>query len=319
MVNSEAFTIDSLFDQQLSYWELAHDNYAGLQNVVLKPMPFSGHGIMVQYNPKRIISSSASIDPHVVTQRPCFLCEHNRPPEQQGIKYRNDYIMLVNPYPVFRRHLTIPTVQHQPQYIQGKFGTMLQLAGDLPDFSIIYNGPECGASAPDHFHFQAIQRGVLPIETDFSAKKKCFFQGRFNGMDIFTWDNYLRKLITISGQDIVALENLFVRLYGLLATMLQSAGEPMINILAQYDHDNWIVHIFPRKQHRPRQFFETGEKQFVLSPASIDMGGIIIMPREEDFKKITRADIADIYKQVCVDDVLIGALVKSLSDGYDNA
>jgi ATP adenylyltransferase/5',5'''-P-1,P-4-tetraphosphate phosphorylase II len=317
MATANTFAIDSLFDQQLNHWELAHENYAGLQNVVLKTIPFKDHGIKVQYNPKRIISSSAKIDPHSVSQRPCFLCEHNRPPKQQGINYKNDFIMLVNPYPVFKRHLTIPTVQHQPQYIQGKFGTMLQLAGDLPDFSIIYNGPECGASAPDHFHFQAIQRGVLPIETDFSTKKKCLFLGRFNGIEIFTWDNYLRKLITISGYDVDALEGLFVRLYGILANMLQSAGEPMMNMLVQCDHDKWIVHIFPRKQHRPRQYFETGEKQLLLSPASIDMGGILIMPREEDFNKITRSDIADIYKQVCVDDVLIRVLVESLSDGYD--
>jgi hypothetical protein len=318
MVTAGTFAIDSLFDQQLNNWELAQENYAGLQHVVLKTIPFKGHGIMVQYNPKRIISSSAKIDPHSISQRPCFLCEHNRPPEQQGINYKNDFIILVNPYPVFQQHLTIPTVQHQPQYIQGKFGTMLQLACDLPGFSIIYNGPECGASAPDHFHFQAIRQGVLPIENDFMEKNKCSFKGSINGMEIFTWNNYLRKLITISGNDVAALEGLFARLYGILARMLPAAGEPMMNMLAQCDHDNWIVHIFPRKQHRPRQYFETGEKQFLLSPASIDMGGILIMPREGDFKKITRADIADIYKQVCVDDVFIRVLLESLSDCYDN-
>jgi hypothetical protein len=312
MFTVDTLAINSLFDNQLKDWELARENYAELKSVIVKSMVFKGHEIIIQYNPKRIISSSAKVDQQSISKRPCFLCDHNRPPQQHGITYRKDYRLLVNPFPVFKRHLTIPSIRHQPQFIRGKFGTMLQLAKDLPQFTVIYNGPECGASAPDHFHFQAIQRGVLPIEKDFSTKNKCLFQGSINGMDIFTRDNYLRNAITISGNEITAIEGLFVKFYGLLATTLQSADEPMMNILAQYDRDNWIVYIFPRKQHRPCQYFENGDKQLLLSPASIDMGGVLIMPREEDFNKITKATIADIYKQVSIDDILIQNLIQKL-------
>jgi ATP adenylyltransferase/5',5'''-P-1,P-4-tetraphosphate phosphorylase II len=309
--------INSLFDNQLKDWELARENYAELKSVIVKSIAFKGHEIIIQYNPKRIISSSAKVDQQSISKRPCFLCDHNRPSQQHGITYRKDYRLLVNPFPVFKRHLTIPSVRHQPQFIRGKFGMMLQLAKDLQQFSIIYNGPECGASAPDHFHFQAIQRGVLPIETDFSAKNKCLFQVSINGLEIFTWDNYLRNAITITGNKIEAIEGLFIKFCALLGTTLQSADEPMMNILAQYGQDNWVVHVFPRKQHRPYQYFENGDKQLLLSPASIDMGGVLIMPREEDFNKITKATIVDIYNQVSIDDMLIQHLIQSLSEVYD--
>jgi ATP adenylyltransferase/5',5'''-P-1,P-4-tetraphosphate phosphorylase II len=312
MFTADTLAINSLFDNQLKDWELARENYAELKSVVVKSIAFNDHEIIIQYNPKRIISSSAKVDPQSISERPCFLCDHNRPSQQHGITYRKDYRLLVNPFPVFKRHLTIPSIRHQPQFIQGKFGMMLQLAKDLPQFSIIYNGPECGASAPDHFHFQAIQSGVLPIETDFSTKNKCLFQGSINSMEIFTWDNYLRNAITITGNEILAIEGLFVEFCGLLATTLQSVDEPMMNILAQYDQDSWIVHVFPRKQHRPFQYFENGDKQLLLSPASIDMGGVLIMPREEDFNKITKATIADIYKQVSVDELLMQHIVQKL-------
>ena len=307
-----ALALDSLVEGQLNDWELARENYSGLQNVKVKAISFKGYEILVQFNPKRIISSTAKVDVQSVSDRPCFLCSHNRPLQQQGIAYKKDFVMLVNPYPVFQRHLTIPSVQHLPQRIHHRVGIMLQLAKDLPPFSLIYNGPKCGASAPDHFHFQAIPRGVMPIENDFSAKKNCLFQLNLNGIEIFTWDNYLRKMITICGSDQVALEGLFGKLYGLLAAALPSDDEPMMNILTGYNQGNWVIHVFPRKQHRPRQYFASGDKKFILSPASIDMGGVLIMPREEDFNKITKEEITDIYKQVCVDDVFIHYLLQRL-------
>jgi ATP adenylyltransferase/5',5'''-P-1,P-4-tetraphosphate phosphorylase II len=312
MLTALTSEVDSLFERQLNDWELARENYTALQNVRLKIIPFTDYDIIVQFNPKRIISSSAKVDHQSISKRPCFLCGINRPIQQIGITWKDDFVLLVNPYPVFQRHLTIPTFQHQPQHILHRFGMLLQFAKDLPQFSIIYNGPECGASAPDHFHFQAIQRGVLPIEPDFTARRNCLLQSNINGMEIFTWDNYLRKMITIYGSDQAALENIFDKLYGLLAAVLPSDDEPMMNILTQFDDNNWIIHVFPRKQHRPRQYFEQGDKQLLLSPASIDMGGVLILPREEDFNKITKAAVIDIYEQVCVDDLFIHYLLQKL-------
>jgi ATP adenylyltransferase/5',5'''-P-1,P-4-tetraphosphate phosphorylase II len=312
MFKALALAVDSLFESQLKEWELALKNYTGLQHIKVKSIVMKGFEVWVQYNSARIISSTAKVDPQSISKRPCFLCGNNRPIQQQSITYKNDFEILVNPYPVFQRHLTIPTIQHQPQYIPGKFGIMLQLAKDLPQFTIIYNGPNCGASAPDHFHFQAIPRGVLPIEYDFSAENNCRFEGEINKMEIFTWDHYLRKIITIRGIDSATIEGIFRTLLGLLGAIFPSDDEPMINILAAYDRNKWIVHVFPRKGHRPAQFFESGEKQIITSPGSIDLGGMVVMSREEDFNKITTADIASIFEQVCVEDTLIRYLVQKL-------
>jgi ATP adenylyltransferase/5',5'''-P-1,P-4-tetraphosphate phosphorylase II len=184
MIMSEPIGIDLFIERQLIEWEQAGENYAGLQKVMVRTIPFSGYEMLVQFNPKRIISSSARIDAKSISERPCFLCDHNRPFQQQGLPYENDYIILVNPYPVFRKHLTIPSVRHLPQSISGNFKVMLKLASDLPQFTIIYNGPKCGASAPDHFHFQAVERGVLPIESDFSSKRKVRPEGNLQGVTV---------------------------------------------------------------------------------------------------------------------------------------
>jgi ATP adenylyltransferase/5',5'''-P-1,P-4-tetraphosphate phosphorylase II len=308
----DALAVSSLFERQLSNWKLARENYSSLQNVKVKSIPFKGCEILVQFNPKRIISSSAKVDPQSISKRPCFLCSHNRPPQQKSIPFGDDFILLVNPYPICRQHLTIPSIQHVPQRIQGKFGIMLQLARDLPQFSIIYNGPKSGASAPDHFHFQAVQRGFLPIESDFSEKRNCLFQDEINGIAICTWNNYLRNVITISGREISAIELIFNSLYKLFSDILPRDDEPMMNILALYEPDDWIVHVFLRKQHRPRQYFESGDKQLLMSPGSIDMGGVMVMAREEDFNKITKEDIADVFKQVSIDDKVVQDLVQKL-------
>jgi hypothetical protein len=290
---------------------LAADNYKGLQNTKVRKVTCNDHEIHIQFNPKRIISSSAKVDSKSISERPCFLCPDNRPVEQKGVLYRNDYVILVNPYPVFQRHLTIPSIRHLPQQINGNFSTMLSLAKELRNFSIIYNGPKCGASAPDHFHFQAIQHGVMPIENEFTSPK-VKLAGKWKDISVYIWNNYLRHLITIAGSDDVQLENVFERIVRLLNKAFHSDDEPMINILAQHDGNIWIIHIFPRKKHRPAQYYAQGDDQILLSPASIDMGGVIIVPREKDFNRLTGSDIADIYDQVSVDENLINEMVKRL-------
>jgi len=305
--------VDSLFESQLNDWELARANIKGLQNVRVKPLAFEGFEILLQFNPERIISSSAKVDPQSISARPCFLCENNRPPEQQGIRYRDNFILLVNPYPVFPGHLTIPTLQHEPQRILSKFIRMLEIARDLPQYTIIYNGPQCGASAPDHFHFQAVRKGHMPVEADFLMNIKCVFNYEKHGIGIYTWDNYLRRMITLRGQSISKLESLFNTIYALLTHVIPSDGEPMMNILAGYNQDHFVIHLIPRKLHRPDRYFAQGERQLLLSPASIDLGGVLIIPREEDFLKITTDDISDIFQQVGVDNELIQYLVHKLT------
>lgn len=308
----DAISIGALYERQLGSWELARNNYSCLQDIKIRTVSFDDCEILVQFNPKRIISSSAKVDPQSVSNRLCFLCSRNRPSQQISIPVGNDYLLLVNPYPVFKQHLTVTSIQHRPQLIRDRFEDMLYFARTFPQLSIIYNGPESGASAPDHFHFQAFQRDVLPVESDFSKRRNCKLQGIINGTEIFTWEHYMRSIISFRGGEINAISRLFHSLYKLSGGIIPGNAEPMMNILACYEQDAWIVHVILRKQHRPLQYYEEGERKLLLSPASIDMGGVLIMAREEDYDKITREDIADIFKQVSVDDEIVRHLVETL-------
>jgi hypothetical protein len=228
----------------------------------------------------------------------------------------NDYLILVNPFPVFKPHLTISSVHHIPQRISENFEAMLRLAKDLSEFTIIYNGPNCGASAPDHFHFQGIPQGVLPVESELAVASETTKHLNIKNTRVIGWDTYPRKLITIAGTDPVSLSEIFNTIFCFIGNSLPSADEPMMNVLAQYNDNQWLVYVFPRRLHRPRQYFETGDKQLMLSPASIDMGGVLVMPRQEDFIRITTNDAADVYNQVCVDDFFIQDLQLKIMHAY---
>ncbi len=306
--------VDFLIENQLSDWDLVATNYAGLRNTRLRTLKFEGFRILVQLNPKRIKSSAAKVDPVSINTRPCFLCDRNRPPEQQSILYRKNFNLLVNPYPVFQRHLTIPTVQHVPQRIRPYFRMMLEISGKLPHYNVIYNGPQSGASAPDHFHFQAVPKRNLPVEDDFKNRIRCELKSEIQGVSVFTWNKYLRNLITLAGNNIPDLNVLFDKICDLLTDSIPTHDdEPMMNIIAGFDGNNYVIHIIPRKLHRPDRYFASGARQLLLSPASIDLGGVLIMPREEDFNKITKDDIADVFEQVGVDAELIHYLVNKLN------
>ena len=291
--------INGFFKTQLSEWELAADNYRQLERIKTRHMTFPGFEILVQFNPERMASSSAKVDAKSIRSRPCFLCEKNRPPEQRGFRFESDFTVLVNPYPIFSRHLTIPCDHHTDQRIRYNFGKMLSLAEALPGYTIFYNGPQCGASAPDHFHFQAGNRGFMPVEKDFSSDR--FASRIFTRRDaeVWHWTDYLRGIISLKGTEREPVEALFHKFFERFSTMQPDRPEPMLNILAYKEVDFWIVHIIPRKQHRPVQFFLEGKDQILLSPASVDLGGTVITPREEDFEKIRVSDISDIFRQVC--------------------
>jgi len=303
--------IEQLNINQLITWPLAADNYNALLNAAVRTVDYSDHIINLQYNPKRIISSSAKVDAKSLSERPCFLCTQNRPPEQLGIPYTEDYLLLLNPYPVFSPHFTVASVNHLPQRILKNFGAMLALAGDLPGYTLIYNGPNCGASAPDHFHFQLIRRNMLPIESEYEARLADMTEFTA-GVHLYRLKDYQRQVLTIISEDVQGIQNVFNRVYNTLEESLPAADEPMMNILTWYEKGKWIIHIFPRKRHRPSQYFETGNRQILLSPASIDLGGVLIIPRAEDFEKISGDDITDIFGQVSVDDFFMKVLIDRL-------
>jgi hypothetical protein len=292
--------VRELFDDQFRDWALARDNYQQLDGVMVRTVSFPGFSISVQFNPGRITSSAAKVDAKSIEARPCFLCEKNRPAEQKGIPVEGGYIILINPFPIFRRHLTIVSGNHTPQRIAGNFGTMLMLARSLPEYVIFYNGPQCGASAPDHLHFQAGNRGFLQIEKDAANPQLCKLAGHAGDTELWLWNGYGRGIMTLRGRDSSLLEAAFNRFLERFGLAQSDRPEPMVNILAYHVAGLWTVHVIPRKVHRPSCYFAEGDEKILLSPASVDLGGVFITPRGEDFTKITAEDIMTILEEVCL-------------------
>lgn len=294
--------VNELFQSQLKEWELARQNYGQLNAVKTKTIDFGTFKVLVQFNPERMRSSAAKVDAKSIDSRPCFLCSENRPSDQRGVAFDKNMTILVNPFPIFQRHLTITSEEHKDQRILQNFRTMLVLAEAIRDFIVFYNGPECGASAPDHLHFQAGNKGFIPLEEDFLNGSHTRLLSVNNGVELWHWHNYIRGIVTMRGSDREALNDIFQSFYQKFSVIQNDKPEPMLNILVSHNEKVWIIHIIPRKVHRPVQFFLEGDDKILLSPASVDLGGVIITPREEDFLKITKDDVADIFSQVCLDE-----------------
>ncbi len=305
-------SVEELFVSQTEEWDLAKTNYKQLENVKTKKIGFDAFELFVQFNPGRITSSAAKVDSKSIEARPCFLCGKNRPEQQRGLAFESGLTILVNPFPIFKKHLTIVSDLHTDQRILGNFSTMLKLAKSLPDYHVFYNGPQCGASAPDHFHFQAGNKGFLPIEKDFSDGKGCLLHSEEPGIALWQWRGYQRGIITLKSGRKKNLSMLSMSSYYRFSRNQSDRPEPMLNILGSYSNGEWIIHIIPRKLHRPSQFFAEGDEKILLSPASVDVGGVIITPREEDFLKISKSDLTDIFNQVCLDDNELLPLINNI-------
>jgi ATP adenylyltransferase/5',5'''-P-1,P-4-tetraphosphate phosphorylase II len=295
--------VRQLFVNQNHNWLLMNRNYDDLKQVRFKILEFSNFHLKIQFNPTRIISSSAKVDKHSIDKRPCFLCPGNRPAEQDQIVFEDVFHILVNPYPIFPLHLTIAIQDHLPQLIKANFSWMLKLAKALPDFTLFYNGPRCGASAPDHMHFQAGNRNYMPIDYQLDGLKSHFGKEKLVGNCKVTKINDLvRKFILLESADMKELESVFDSLYERLLILKPSDVEPDMNVHCSYDLSGWRVLIFPRGAHRPRQFYAEGEEQVLFSPASVDLGGLLIMPIEKDFEKTDKVLAWSMMKQIGPDD-----------------
>lgn len=284
-------------------WPLAGANFDGLEKVEEKSFLFDEFEIKVQFNPERIRSSVAKVDQASIAARPCFLCAQNRPPEQEGIAFDDKYQILVNPFPIFRNHFTITSNLHTDQLFFSNVRDLFELARAMETYTVFYNGPECGASAPDHLHFQAGESAFLPIGNDFEILKNDQDKLLFSGEKTSVWafDNYLRKMISVETESIDEGIQVVETFYQNFARMQPEKIEPLMNALCSWSEGKWTVHLFPRKAHRPWQFFAEGEKQILIGPGSVDFGGVFILVRREDFEKITREDVLNILDQVCLD------------------
>lgn len=302
----------ALLDQQLLGWDLAAKNYQGLQKVHKRMIKLT-HEVQVgvQFNPERIYSSAAKVDQKSISERKCFLCQAHLPEQQRWVHFGDEYLVLVNPFPIFPKHLTIPVKHHVDQLIDGRMADMLALAKVFNNFVVFYNGPRCGASAPDHFHFQAGNKGFMPVEQDFEKLPKTL-HGKTNSTNVWSIDNYLRSNIVLEGNDQDALCRVFNSVLHLMKQDDDTEPEPMLNILASWHQNLWRVYVFPRKLHRPWQYFAENDEKILLSPASVDLGGVLITPRKEDYEKIDADTVKDIFKQVCIDEGKTQGIIESL-------
>ena len=305
-------TIHNLITEQLTSWETARNNYEALSTVKVKELNVNGVPYKVQFNPARIVSSGAKVDAKTIQERKCFLCPANLPPVQKGVPFKEHYNILVNPFPIFPRHLTIPEQAHVDQRIASRMEDMLDLAQALADYVIFYNGPKCGASAPDHAHFQAGNKGFLPIEKDWRnqlAEKVADYQNA----TLWYMNDAPRATLVIESSSKEDATHLFDIIYRSLEVK-PGEEEPMMNVLALYEDEKWVVFVFPREKHRPACYTAEGEANLLSSPASVDLGGVFITPVEKDFLKIKAEDIAQILSEVCVDEQAFEQIRKRIQE-----
>ena len=280
----EDSSISRFFNRQLEMWEDARHRFRDLKHVEVRQL---SDQLKVQFNPARIVSTGAKIDKHTLGERPCFLCERNRPKEQMTKQIDDHFQLLVNPFPILPVHFTIPATKHQPQSIYRHYGEMHRLLSLHSELMVFYNGPKCGASAPDHLHFQAGTSGVLPLQTNWQRLSR-------NLTDVISLNDeekisvlrdFLVPAFVIISKSEDSDEELFHRLYRSMP-MRGDESEPMMNIIAWRKGDEFISVVIPREKHRPDAYFAEGEDQMMVSPGALDMAGLIITPREEDFSKI---------------------------------
>jgi hypothetical protein len=302
----------ALLDQQKFVWQLASKNYRSLKKMRIRTLDVDNVKIYLQYNAERIKSTSAKVDEKSISERPCFLCEENLPSMQVGVPFKDKFLITVNPYPIFHHHFTIPLMGHSEQAIGPYFRDMLDLAEQLPCLTIFYNGPKCGASAPDHFHFQAVTTGILPVERD--ATKQDYTEPFFvsDKIDISVFKHYLRNGVILKSPWADEVEMAFAALMDALPN--KDNGEPMVNVIVTHNEDQWQVIVMPRDKHRPDFYYSSHEDNLLLSPAAVDMGGICILPREEDFEKATPEMIRQAFMEVTRSDIGFDSDLKRFSN-----
>lgn len=291
-----------LLEQQRAVWSELNENYDNLKFVKTRSIPFNKFSIELQFNPGRIKSSSAEVDAKSVLSRECFLCDENLPPEQKGFKIYKKYFLFCNPYPVFPEHFTIVSAEHKPQQIFSGFLDFAEIVKRLGKrYSLIYNGPKCGASAPDHLHFQAGTMQFMPIEKDLDSLIQVYGTRIFssNYIKVSAVDDSLRKFFVLETSDINILYKTFENIYNECEIFFNLKEEPLINIVSVFDEGiGWKVLVFLRAKHRSTHYFLDGENKILFSPAAIDIGGMCIIPIKKDFEILDKKLLGEIFAEI---------------------
>ena len=310
--------IDRLIVRQLRDWDVAGANYEALAGAVTRTLHLGEATITLQFNPERRRSSAAAIDKKSISSRKCFLCSENQPAKQKAMLWGEHYKIQVNPYPIFSRHLTIADLRHVPQRLAGRVGDMLSLAKALPDFVVFYNGPQCGASAPDHAHFQAGAKGEMPLCGEILHATTHLLTDGDEGFIGYV-DSLGRSLFTIETTTVRAAERYALRLLDLLPPT-ESGDEPMVNVLCWWDTTDraWRMVIFPRRKHRPACYGE-GEGRLLLSPGAVDMGGLWAVPEFKDYDTLTAAQVQALYDELCLSRDELSPIIRRYNNPWDYA
>ncbi len=295
-----------LLSEQKETWQDIREGYELLKEVRVRDIPCDGFSVRLQYNPGRIKSSTAAVREKDVKGRRCFLCLDHLPEGQQGVLYRREYLILSNPMPVFSSHLTISHLDHRSQAISEHVDTLLQLMIDFgTGWMIMYNGPKCGASAPDHLHFQTAPSGQMPIEKEIEEKRRLTLVTKVEGVLLILFKNVGRQIVMLEGDDPDNIRSAFRRFLVGLKKVLLIDEEPMMNIIGSYYEEKWRLLIFPRRKHRPDAFFKEGDARVVVSPGVIDMGGVLITPSKRDFDRLGTVAVEGIYQEVSLEDKIV--------------
>ena len=311
----EDSSISRFFNRQLEVWTDARHRFRDLKHVETRQ--FSDQ-LKLQWNPARIVSTGAKIDKKTLGERPCFLCDKNRPKEQMSKQIDEKFHLLVNPFPILPVHFTIPARKHQPQLIYKNYGEMHRFISLHSDLMVFYNGPKCGASAPDHLHFQAGTNGILPLQTNWQRLSR-------NLTDIISLNDeekisvvrdFIVPAFVIISKSAESDEALFRRLYKAMPQRGDET-EPMMNIISWRKGEEFISVVIPREKHRPEAYFAEGCAQFVVSPGALDMSGLIITPREEDFRKLTEEKALSLLQECGVSEDKMNVIIAKLKASKD--
>jgi hypothetical protein len=307
----------ALLSAQKETWADCRIGYDGLQKAKLRTIDCAGFSVTVQQNPGRAVSTEARVGDDEVARRPCFLCSNRIPRDQKLVRYGADYMILCNPMPVFPEHLTVAAIGHEPQAIDRGVGTFLRLIEDFSDdWTVLYNGPRCGASAPDHLHLQVVTGRLMPIEEEICRSERLTPVMHARGVSVSQSLGLGRQVIVMQAGKAEDLASPFAACVKSMRNVSGTDGratEPMMNLVGF--RRNGVDHlvIFPRRAHRPAAFFLEGEERIVVSPAVAEMGGIIVTPVERDFVRLTPEVVRGIYGEVSLEAEMVGRAMDALT------
>lgn len=300
--NRIAEHILSSYEEQFRLWPEARENYARLGETCRRALEIPGGHIYLQHNPARARSTQARTDAASIAARPCFLCSANRPKEQMAAPWPEGFELLVNPYPIFPIHFTIASTAHEPQSHWPL--AMLEFASEMPGVCAFYNGARAGASAPDHLHFQAVSADELPlmrrvaqlhradrpgIEASWALDPQhpvLYYSAVLPKDDAAQFGEIVKAMRTIAGRDAATGE----------------ISRELLNVFVWLSPEDGALRIvaLPRAAHRPSCYLTESGEGFAVSPGAVDVAGILILPRKEDFDRMTAEDALGVLRDTCL-------------------